>query len=211
MTEIPDTWPPPISAAPIPMFPLPGVFLFPRQPLPLHVFEPRYRAMIEDSLDGPGRLALGTILKGEEETADYVPRVLPVAGLGEIARHDRLPDGRFMIILFGIGRVVLEEVESDAPYRQVKVSPLPEIAAVEGQAHRLDERLREAIQTRVPSEIELPDVVPIEALIDLLCSRLEVDSPVMERIFVEPDVARRAELALASHADAGPPKTGEDV
>ena len=122
--------------------------------------------------------------------------------MGEIARHDRLPDGRFMIILFGLGRVELEEVESDAPYRMVKVAPLPEIALVEDTARRLDGRLREAIHARVPSEIELPDEVPVEALIDLLCTRLEVDTRVMERIFVERDVARRGELALASHDGA---------
>lgn len=200
MTEIPDSWPPPLSAAPVPMFPLPGVFLFPRQPLPLHIFEPRYRQMIEDSLDGPGRLVLGTIRTGEEESPEHTPSVLPVAGLGEIARHDRLPDGRFMIILFGLGRVGLEEVESDQPYRMARITPLLEIPPEEQIRAQLDVRLRGAIGDRVGSGMELPDQVPIEALIDLLCSRLEVEPGVMERIFSEPDVARRGALTLEAHS-----------
>ena len=76
----------------VPMFPLPGVFLFPGQVMPLHIFEPRYRQMIEDLLDGPGRLVMATILE-EQSGADVEhPDVLPVAGLGEIWRHEKLPD-----------------------------------------------------------------------------------------------------------------------
>ena len=202
MTDVPDTWPPPLPGGPVPMFPLPAVFLFPRQPLPLHVFEPRYRQMIEDSLDGPGRIVVGTILDGEYEAQGHVPEVLPVAGLGEIARHDRLPDGRFMIFLFGLGRVELNEVESDAPYRRVEVAPLAEIPPTEEAAERLDGRLREALRKRVGDDLELPDDVPVDALIDLLCTRLDVDAPVMERIFAERDVTRRGELTLAAHAGA---------
>ena len=201
MSEIPDSWPPPLSAAPVPMFPIPGVFLFPRQPMPLHIFEPRYRQMIEDSLDGPGRLVLSTVLAGEEESPDHAPGVLPVAGLGEIARHDRLPDGRFMIILFGLGRVELEEVASDQPYRMARITPLLEIPPDEEARSQLDLRLREAICARVDPDLDLPEEVPIEALIDLLCSRLEVKPGVMERIFSEPDVARRGSMTL--DADAG--------
>ena len=83
MDEIPQAWPPaedPRPAQTIPMFPLQGVFLLPRQVLPLHVFEPRYRQMIDDVLDGQGRLAMGTILEGEGTSVDGAeempPRVL---------------------------------------------------------------------------------------------------------------------------------------
>ncbi|HEX5054111.1 MAG TPA: LON peptidase substrate-binding domain-containing protein, partial [Planctomycetota bacterium] len=56
--------------SPVPIFPLPGAFLFPHQVMPLHVFEPRYREMVEDLLDSPGRLVIGTQLEGERETAE---------------------------------------------------------------------------------------------------------------------------------------------
>ena len=65
---------------PVPMFPLPGVFLFPSQILPLHVFEERYRQLVEDCLDGPGRILVPTVVGAGEP-----PPVLPVAGLGDPA------------------------------------------------------------------------------------------------------------------------------
>lgn len=201
MSEIPDTWPPPLSSSPLPMFPLPGVFLYPGQPLPLHIFEPRYRQMIEDSLDGPGRIVLSTIQVGEEETDDHVPAVLPIGGLGEIARHDRMDDGRFLIVLFGIGRVELDEVESDEPYRKVRIAHAAQISPELEVAKRLDGRLRGALRERMGADLTLPKEVPIEALIDLLCTRLKPEPGVMERIFAERDVTRRGELALASHAE----------
>jgi Lon protease-like protein len=97
---LPQSWPPspgPVHVAPV--FPLPGVFLFPLQILPLHIFEPRYRKMIEDSLDGPGRIVLATVPENHAGELDGAPPVLPIAGLGEIARHQRLPDGRFLVWL----------------------------------------------------------------------------------------------------------------
>ena len=62
MEPIPQNWPPdePVRRV-VPLFPLPQVWLFPYVVLPLHVFEERYRQMVEDSLDGPGRIVLGTI------------------------------------------------------------------------------------------------------------------------------------------------------
>ena len=96
MNEIPETWPPRPSAEQdspeIPLFPLPGVFLYPHQLMPLHVFEPRYLDMMRDILDSHGQLIIGTLIKTptsvepkDSETEDP-PQVLSVAGLGEVAR-----------------------------------------------------------------------------------------------------------------------------
>src|SRR5215468_1542148 len=103
----------------VPMFPLPGVFLFPGQLLPLHIFEPRYREMIGDLLDGPGRLVMGTVLPDHESELPGAPPMYPTAGLGEIGRHEHLADGRFNILLVGLSRVSIREVESERLYRKV--------------------------------------------------------------------------------------------
>jgi Lon protease-like protein len=116
----------------VPMFPLPNVWLFPAVILPLHVFEQRYRQMVEDCLDGPGRIVLGTIRAGHEPDASGAPDapgtppIYPVAGLGEIGRHERLPDGRFNLLLVGLQRVVVREAPSDRLYRKVEIQPAPE-------------------------------------------------------------------------------------
>lgn len=206
MADIPDHWPPEEAdrAAPdppgpvVPVFPLPNVFLFPRQLMPLHVFEPRYRQMIEDSLDGPGRLVLGTIREGQEHDAH--PEILPVAGLAEIVRHDKTDDGRFIVWLLGLGRVRLFEVASDRMYRRVRVAPHDEIEPPTGDRERLRTPLYAAVRQRSEADLELPDDLPTGLIADLLAQRLSVPQGVMERIFSERDAARRAELALAAHA-----------
>jgi len=69
-----------LPATPVPMFPLPGAFLFPSQILPLHVFEPRYRQMVEDSLDTAGRIVLATLAeRSAGALPEEPPPVLPVA------------------------------------------------------------------------------------------------------------------------------------
>lgn len=200
MSDLPEVWPPPLSSAPVPLFPLAEVFLYPRQPLPMHIFEPRYIKLIEDSLDGPGRFVLGTIVSSEPDKPGYDPKCHTVAGIGEIARHDKLDDGRYMIVLFGLARVKIEEVPSTEPYRQVTVEPIVEVPAENERAEILDERIRTALRERTEEDLELPDEVPLEVLIDLLCTHFPMNSDRMAPIYAERDVARRAELALGVHA-----------
>lgn len=204
--EVPDVWPPEEDLRPsavVPLFPLSGVFLLPRQILPLHVFEERYRQMVEDVLDAQGRIALGTVLQGEatvkEGSEERPPRVLHVAGVGEIARHERTPDGRYYLWLFGIGRYDLEEVPSDRMYRRVRVRPLQQVP-VHGDDGPLSTELRSALQSRSDEPLELPDDVPVELLADALAQKLHLPQSAMEPIFVEPDVERRARMVLRAHA-----------
>ena len=100
----------------IPVFPLSGALLFPRAQLPLHIFEPRYRAMIRDSL-ASDRL-IGMIQpRGPGEP----PPLFDVGCIGRIDGVEELEDGRFNIVLEGLGRFrVIREVEADTPYRQVE-------------------------------------------------------------------------------------------
>jgi len=184
------------------MFPLPGLFLFPHQLLPLHIFEPRYRRMVEDSLDGPGRLVIATAQGGEELGP---PPVLSVAGMGEIARHDKLPDGRFNLIVYGLWRARVEELPSDRPYRRVRARPLDEVPASDAASGRLRRPLAAALRARALAGEELPGDLPTAVAADMLAVRLDVPQWVMEEIYRERDVQRRAELALAAHASYPPP------
>src|SRR3982751_3969172 len=88
----------------LPIFPLPGAVLLPHAQVPLHVFEPRYRKMTRDCDDGLKVMALANI-PDEDAAGAKPPRVLPVMGAGVLARVDRLPDGRFNIVLRGVARL----------------------------------------------------------------------------------------------------------
>jgi Lon protease-like protein len=76
----------------VPVFPLPNFFLFPGTAVPLHIFEPRYRQLIEDLLDGPGRLAMAAVSDEDAARGLQNPPFFSIGGLGEI-RHRRFPDG----------------------------------------------------------------------------------------------------------------------
>jgi len=183
-----------LPSEPVPMFPLPDVFLFPAQILPLHVFEARYRQLIDDCLDGPGRIAMPTIV-GDGSP----PPVLPVAGLGEIVRHEKLDDGRFHVWLLGLQRVRIDEAPSDRLYRKAFCRPFDEVPADAQEAHRLQALLRAATASRLPGDLTLPDKTPTNVLTDLLVQTLKAPQSVVVDIFSEKSVAERARKALAAH------------
>jgi uncharacterized protein len=204
---VPDAWPPADEqpgngrvAPVVPLFPLPNAFLFPGTLMPLHVFEPRYRQMVADSLDGPGRIAIGAVLEPHHDDLAGRPPVHRVAGLGEIARHERLPDGRYMIVLFGLARVAIREVESERLYRKVEAVPLEEQPVPPDARDGLRCRLAKAVLARTSELLNLPDDLPLGHLTDLLLLRLQLPQSCMQDLYSCTSVAERARRALAEHS-----------
>jgi uncharacterized protein len=105
----------------IPLFPLPDVVLFPRMPLPLHVFEPRYRKMVADALAGHRTIGMTLLRPGWE--ADYYgrPPVYHVGCAGLVDESQQLEGGRYNIVLKGIARFRLVEERGGEPYRLASV------------------------------------------------------------------------------------------
>lgn len=105
----------------IAVFPLPGVILFPGMQLPLHIFEPRYQAMINESLSKDrmiGMIQPQTMNEGNGE-----PPLFSVGCLGRMADIEALEDGRYNIILEGISRFTVEhELEVPTAFRQVEAT-----------------------------------------------------------------------------------------
>ena len=100
------------------VFPLPGTVLLPGAALPLHVFEPRYRALVADALAGDGLVCVPQIVEGEEGEHLGAPLLYPYAAVGRISSHQLLPDGRYNILLEPLARVrLVHELESATPYR----------------------------------------------------------------------------------------------
>jgi Lon protease-like protein len=164
--------------------------------------------MIEDLLDGPGQLVMGTVEQRHASNLAESPPVRPIAGIGEICRHERLPDGRFLIWLFGLSRVRIREVSSDRPYRRVTVEPIQEIAPPSEREEALRKRLRKAILASCEGEAKIPDEIPIACLADLLLQRLALPQSKMEELYEEIDVETRAECGLELHASRpSPPRS----
>lgn len=195
-----------LPTSPVPVFPLRGVFLFPHQALPLHIFEPRYRQMVGDLLDGPGRLVLASPASTPDDGASDLPEV---AGLGEILRHEKLPDGRYMIWVHGLSRVRIEEVPSDRLYRRVQVTAFEEQDVSDDEAAELVPELRAATSARLQQPLPLPDDAPTSLLTDLLLQAIGTPLRLLEHAYAEPSVAVRARFALRQSKRSGrrrPPK-----
>lgn len=104
----------------VPVFPLPGALLLPRARLPLHIFEPRYLAMLDDALKTQTRLI--AMIQPYDSNGDGPPRLQRIGCAGRISGFSETEDGRYMITLAGISRFrVIKEVDGFTPYRRCDV------------------------------------------------------------------------------------------
>jgi ATP-dependent Lon protease len=186
---------PTAALAALPVFPLPQVTLFPRAVLPLHIFEPRYRAMLADAMASHRCMALTTIVSD-----DQPPGIARVAGVGVVARHEELPDGRSYILLRGLARVELDELPFVAPYRRARARVLLEqptaVTDVERAALRAAAAgfVSEVRRRDLEVELELPEGLDVGAVADLCAAHIVLDAAVRQQALEELDVAERVRL-----------------
>ena len=202
----------------LPLFPLPTV-LFPGALLPLHIFEPRYRAMVRDALDGPRVLAVVLVTDPDRRDAHGHPEIARLAGVGVIVDHAELPSGRFNILVRGRARVHLDEELpfGEKPYRRARasvVTPPPgevapaDLSSLVSAAAAFTSRVRE----RDPSfDFSLPKDAPAGLVADLCAHHLVLDArerqAALETLEVGTRVRRVAEvLALQRLALSHDPK-----
>ena len=186
----------------LPIFPLPDVVLFPRALLPLHVFEPRYQALLADCLATHKCMAMALIGEGGDGER---PGVARVAGAGIVVQHQALGDGRSNIMLHGRARVLLEELPFEPPYRRARARVLQEIGtAPDAQRAALRAAavafVAAARRREVEIELELPEDVDAAAAADLCAHHLVLDASVRQRALEELDVGARVLLVTAELA-----------
>ncbi len=185
----------------IPLFPLPGVVLMPGTMLPLHIFEPRYRAMVADALAGDRTIGMAMLYPGWEAAGEgQDPRIYPVGGGGEIIESEELEDGRYNILLEGRFRYrVLEETPS-GPYRVARVEEVRSVPfsgrAEEGRVTGAATALFDVIAR----ELGLPPLpeegLPTERLASEIALRLRYTPAELQALLEIDSVAARFE-ALA--------------
>ncbi len=164
----------------IPVFPLPNVVLFPSALLPLHIFEPRYRAMVADALESERLIGLVMLRPGWESHYEEAPDVYPIGCAGFITHADRLPDGRFNIMLRGLEkfRILGERAarEGVERYRIARIESIQEAtsgatAASHAARHRLEKLLARKLQKHDHDFI--PKDVPDADLVHAIAQHLE--------------------------------------
>ena len=127
----------------LPFFPL-HVVLFPHLPLPLHIFEERYRAMTRDLLaDGSPFGGRFVVSNGDDDD----PAAGAVGTVAEVRRAERFADGRWALVVVGAERVVLGAVDRSGPYALIEVEPLPESVGDATTANELLPQVQAALDT----------------------------------------------------------------
>lgn len=150
----------PVNRARVSIFPLPGALLLPGMDLPLHIFEPRYRAMIHDAMARDRRIGM---IQPRGEGAK--PALYDVGCLGRISEFEVLDDGRFNIILEGLARFrVIRELDVTTQFRQIEAdveqAPEDEVlhaverAALEQESRRFAEALGYVVDWTAVSRLD---------------------------------------------------------
>jgi Lon protease-like protein len=202
----------------VPLFPLPGLVLLPGGLLPLHVFEPRYRAMTRDALDSERLIAMALLKPGYE--ADYAgnPAIEDCVCVGRITRSRQLPDGRWNMVLVGLRRARVRAEDHSRGYRLAEVElltaqPMSSEAQVAG-ALRLagcladvpESVMRDAKRLAAVQQLlaGVPAQVPLGAAVDMAADTLHLR--VLERLELlqaaNADDRLRALIALVALRDA---------
>jgi Lon protease-like protein len=189
-TELPAT---------LPVMVLPGVTLFPNALLPLHIFESRYRLMLEEALSDCRMLAMAMPRDKQEREVESI------AGAGLVRACIRNDDGTSNLILQGVSRVRFTGWEQTEPFRIARIEPVQSregdqenIESRVTQLHALCARFKEQ-GIELPSQFEayLNQISNIGVITDLVASTLVADSRVRQMLLEEVDIPKRLEKLLA--------------
>jgi Lon protease-like protein len=174
----------------IPVFPLPNVVFFPRIPLPLHIFEPRYRAMVQDAARGSRLIGMALLRDEWQETYYERPPIFGTGTVGEMVHVEDLPDGRFNIVLRGLREyTIVRELDDRASYREAIVTwrrPLTDSlrAGTRGTIAALVHRYLTRLGRDVGSESLLRGNVDDETFINFFAQQLDI-APLEKQALLE--------------------------
>ncbi|HEX5471386.1 MAG TPA: LON peptidase substrate-binding domain-containing protein [Lacipirellulaceae bacterium] len=190
------------------LFPLPNVVLYPHVMQPLHIFEERYREMLEDAMAGDHLIAMAVLDPGWEDDYESRPPVAQYACLGKMVAHRRLEDGRYNVLLLGVQRVkIVKELAPLRSFRQAKVELIDDVYDFETRTERqqVQDRLLAAFREHLPCACQLPEQLEdmlssqlsLGLLTDLAAYALPLDADVKQQLLAECRVRERAEMLLA--------------
>lgn len=203
---------------PMPLFPLGVVALMPQQVAPFHIFEPRYRQMIGDALDGSGQIAMATYDTSTMDAFDYTGDSLPLRPavcIGQVFQHERLPDGHYNILLQGICRAKIVDEQgpdSDRMYRTAYLQPMDLPGEHDNDFGTARRKLTEHLTAWPLQQLRTAawvverlrnDQIPDSAAFELVCFSLFTDPELRYQLLAEPEPKRRmrlVELALSDMA-----------
>ena len=188
----------------IPLFPLPTTVFYPNTSLPLHIFEPRYRSMVSDALNGKGEIGMILLRPGWENNYQGTPEIMEIGCLGTIRRHSELPEGKYNILLSGLYRFrILNEIKGKV-YRQAEVEVLKEInnKDLTSTSSPAKEKLIRAMRlylkklpdgTKIEQALDMENCSKLGEFVDKLTHHFDLPTSKMQEFLEQQDVQKRAD------------------
>ena len=183
-----------------PLFPLPNVVLFPKGFLPLHVFEPRYRTMMDEVLRGGQTICMALLKPGWEADYQGAPPVYDTACVGRVVQHQLLPDGRYTVTLRGESKVAIESFAKERPFRVARVRLVEEdgswaagadAAAQVAELLALYRRVHQSQGAAIALAQLLDAHLSPEAVINTVAMHVNVEPRVKQRLLELESLGRR--------------------
>jgi Lon protease-like protein len=182
----------------IPIFPLEDVMLFPEMSVPLHIFEPRYKAMIADALKGDRIIGMVLLRPGYEKDYERSPSVFTIGCAGVINEVEQLPNGEYNIVLGALTKYRITREEASRPYRIAHVTPIADVVtdadrpALHTRRLRLEALIRESGgRTGIAAA---PPNISDERLVNGMSQLAHIDELDRERLLEAPNPLARAEV-----------------
>jgi Lon protease-like protein len=171
---------------------------FPHTRLPLHVFEPRYRQMVQDALDSDERIGIVLLRPGWEPEYFGAPPLYDYGTMGTIEQAVPLEDGRYNIVVRGDVRFRIVDEVSRVPYRTARVVAEPDLEPGPSEAHAQREWLADVSRQYLqylPDQAAVPEIetVGLEALANALIMSLNLDMEEKQKLLEQRDLLARAE------------------
>jgi len=203
----------------LPLFPL-NTVLYPGIPLPLHIFEERYRLLIRELVEGPAPRRFGVVAIRQGLEVDDEPRLYDIGCVAELRRVEPYADGRYDIVTTGGPRFRLLEVDDSQPFLRGAVEYLPDEAGIDADARAFAVIAEftaywNAVATAREEEVDAPSLPDEPLLLSyLVAAALVIDLPEKQSLLAVPDAATRLRLelsvlrretALLHHLAAAPP------
>ncbi len=185
-----------------PVFPLSNVVLFPNVLLPLHIFEERYKKMINDALSGERLITMCLLKPGWENSYYDSPPVYNTACIGRIVSTEFFDDGRSNIVLYGLKRVILDEIENHLPYRTASHTITEDIlrSGEELYSKHIEELLLSWNELMGDEQkdhrIEINTGLPLDRLTDTLSTLIFSNVFDRQALLEELDTVKRAEKII---------------
>lgn len=191
---------------------LPDTVLFPHGGMPLHIFEPRYRQMLDEALEGDCMFCVGNLLGGDSSDPDRY--AAPVGTIGLIRASRESDEGTSNLLLHGVFRVYFEEWLDDKPYPHAKIRPVLDTTLTASEEKEALNHLRRAINRALasfPAEVNeqinatLDKAGDSATCSDAVAQQFIHDPNDRQRLLETPEVRKRIDFLIQFLENAGPP------